>query len=37
MLEFTLLMIAGFILGYQLGLTQRKTNYDRTGKNKNTR
>lgn len=24
MIEFTLLMIAGFILGYQLGLTQKK-------------
>jgi len=34
MLEFTLLMITGFILGYQVGLTQRKTNYDRN-RNKN--
>lgn len=24
MLEFTLLILAGFILGYQLGLTQRE-------------
>ncbi len=34
MLEFTLLMITGFILGYQVGLTQRTTNYDRN-RNKN--
>lgn len=32
MLEFTLLMITGFILGYQLGLTQRK-NGNKTTRN----